>query len=701
MNKTVISYFDVDNIKDAEMHLAWPCRLYKILVPVKKQTNVDIFEKVILQLVNERIDDIDALHKMTGLPINFIKLIVQRLQSLGLLEKKLKLTDKGKEVIVSIEVIQSQNEWEVFSILVENQTGEVLDIISNDSVNKPVFISEENLSGLKIDLGTSGKSIKLFLKFINSSLSNKDRDFNIIEIRSIFANVQKRLLVCQNYDFMEDFSLSSLHHSFDKVELSEEPINVCLHCAVYFNESNNFIYVEDGLGYSQKLTNILPKNIKEQIKRKLIIQNKEGTNFDKKIDKNNIIAHNIKNINDLFNEIKKYDSENPNHNKNKKYYSNQNELIKLLYDTIEHGFAYVHRTRAFEEWKSYIKDNYEINYSQIRNILVDKLNLKETKNFDLMIKQLSKVTYGQVNSLLFGNVTLMPLLVKAIYASQILENYPLLVLLKLQPNLFDDLYRLHQLRNKITHGDKAKLLPKEIIVHIYQNSMEIVRILYPKLALYQQNFTQYTDRELSQKYLKAEIRFAHHFQDNIPELVRDNLFHLFGLTYFEKTINKKSYEVVTHVERVKYIRYLSSSVEKSLLFQIEYLMSMSNQIPSYGEYEFLEWLKEKNITTPTALERKIAKLNPRKIKTMYEKINTLALLDLFIFYLFLSMNFSDLSLNLIINQNIDLSEIIVKIHQFRGHGNGLTDEFYQATDEQIIALQKSAFLIIQVLTQSY
>lgn len=702
MSPNIISYFHVEMTDGAVIHLAWPCRLFKILVPIKKNSNFDVFEKTILQLIHEHVSDVDALHKTTGLPMDFIKLIVQRLHSLGLVEKNLKLTERGKEAVLLIDTIQSQKEWTSIGILVENHTGKILDIIGNDDVNKFVCIDGNYGDNVGIILGTSGESKNINLKKIREISSDKYKEINVIEIKSTFKKFQKRILGCKNTDFLDNFPLNglSLHSSFDEIKYISEPIDVYLHCIVRFNEGNNFIYVEDGFGYSQILTNALPKDIKNDVRNRLLIKTKDKISSYSQSNKSDIIFNNIKALNNLFKKIQSYTQQEQSKNKNQELLSNQQEFIKLLYDTIEHSFAYVNTTRVFNEWASCIKDSSADNYKQIKHIFIHKFKLKITDDMEKVLMQLSKVSYGQVNSLYFGNVSLIPLLVKSIYACQVLDNHPLIVLLKLQPDLFINLHKLHQLRNKISHGNKLKSLPQDLVSRINEFGIDIVKLLYPKLILTDKENIHYYDRELSQKYLKAEIRLNKHFQDLIPELVRDNLFRLFGLDYVEKDINKQSKEIITETDKLKYIVYLSSSIEKALVFQIEYLMGMGS-IPNYQEKEFLEWLDVNKINISATLEKKIKKINQSKIRKMYEYTNTLALLDLFIFYLFLSMSFNDLSLQIMINQEINISETIVKIHQFRGHGNNITDEFCQVNDAQIIKLQEDTFLIIQILTQSY
>lgn len=112
---------------------------------------------------------------------------------------------------------------------------------------------------------------------------------------------------------------------------------------------------------------------------------------------------------EFFGKIENYyrNSTSNSTNKTKQKQSNERELFKSLYDAIEHTLAYVNHQRKFEEWGSFVKQSHKKNYANLIHIVLNELNFN---NNEPMFRQLAKVTYGQVNSLSQGNVSLMPLL---------------------------------------------------------------------------------------------------------------------------------------------------------------------------------------------------------------------------------------------------------------------------------------------------
>lgn len=690
---TIMSYFDVDTIKNAQQHLAWSCCLYKVLVPIKKKSVVNIFEETILRLISERLDKIEDLHQATGLPENFILLIVKKLQAQRLIDNQLKLTNKGKETISLIEDISTQNDMAVIGLLMEKTKGELLDIIDYENSSKKLFVEESSSQGFKVFFGTSGKAENIYLEKIYGNYHTK-KNLSVLDIKSIFKNFKNRV-----FENNKDFEQYILHSSFNDIKIIGEPEIVYLHCAIYFDENSNFIYVKDGIGYSKTLTNLLPNPIKQKVRKNLLIDKSNGERNDNNIH-NDIIIDNIKNIHRLYQKIEEFKESNAHLNKLKKNIENKRELLKLLYDTIEHALAYLHQIRPFDEWGSYIKPDYDKNYQNLKKILVDEYKLNDTKDMQKMLSYFSKVNYGQINSLSFGNISLMPLLVKAIYASQVLDDYVFMDLLKKNPSIFDYFSQLHYFRNSVSHGDDINNLTFEQVSHVYHSGIDIIMNLYPRLISKSSDILKSND-DLSQKYLKAEIRLDKYFDNHVPDMVRHNLFRLFELDYELKRIDGKEREMIVASEKLKFIQHLSSSTEKSLQFHIKYLMTKDDKHAIYYAADFQEWLAKKNLTMNKSISKKLQNMNQSKIRKMYERLDKYALLDLFIFYLFLSMQYDETALLTLLNQEVDIADIIGTLHTFRGHVNEITNEFDKISDEELVKFQKQVFLIIKVLIQSY
>lgn len=697
MSNTIISYFDEEIIGQPVQHLAWHCRLYTLLVPMKKSSNINIFEQTLLRLIAERVDSMENLVKITGLSAGFVQLITWRLQSLNLINKFLILTDKGKEAVSLFNTVSKDSELNKITILVESHTGNILDIVGNDNVNRKIIVQDEYDGRIKVTLGSKGRSNNISLIKIGDTHKSAETP-SLFEVKTVFNNFQKRMLNANSLT-REEFDIQNLvpHQSFDGIFLCSEPINIFLHCAVYFDSNSNFLFVKDGIGYSQTLTNILPKEIKRDIKNRLIAREINYSDQNGDVS-NNIIISNLKEIKRLKKHIDDYNKGSISKNKKQFYHSNQKELVKVLYDTIEYALSELHRTHPFDEWPSFVKDDCNKNYISLQKILIDKCNVSRTAQLEKMLIILSNVNYGQVKSLNYGNMSLMPLLVKSIYSSVNLDNYAFSHLLKVYPNIFDYLHRLHGLRNSVSHGDNIKFLEYDDILDIYKIGLETIRILSPKSNLSIKDLLD-NNEDLSQKYLKADVRLFTHFPNFLPEKVRNNLFVLFELNYYGKHINEKYYEIIQNSDKLRYIRQLSASIEKTLLYQIENFVLKYGNVKKFDLKSFNLWLAENKFNTDKILNKKLQNLNKKHIVRISQKVGKLVLFDLLIYYLILSFLYDDINIQTLNSQNINIVDLIANIHRLRGHNNVLTDEFKNMADENLLNLQQKTFLTIQILTQ--
>lgn len=95
-----------------------------------------------------------------------------------------------------------------------------------------------------------------------------------------------------------------------------------------------------------------------------------------------------------------------------------------------------------------------------------------------MFRQLAKVTYGQVNSLSQGNVSLMPLWLRIFMPVKIWRTTPFSTLATVEPNLFNLLYRLKGLRNTVSHGEQFREMGFDEINSLYIRVKKVITFLY-------------------------------------------------------------------------------------------------------------------------------------------------------------------------------------------------------------------------------
>lgn len=707
----VINYFD--KAPSEKFHrLAWSCQLHHFLVPIKKNAPVNIFEETILKLIKEGVDSVEKLSQTTGLSKDFIGFIVQRLRSLELLDLYLSLTDSGNQAINALETIQVEGEPAVIGILVENITSKLLDIIVIDYSNHTLPVEKYSGDTVFVSIGSAGTAQTLNLKIVGNHTNSDNKNISTMDVKTIFRKFQKRLYSHKNPITAENSESANLtlHRSFEQVETVGQPLNVYLYCMAFFDKNSNFISVQDGFGYSLALTSALPKNISHYIKQKELmyeIKNEQRDATEEQVSQEKRRQREIKKDNilrelmaseEFFGKIENYyrNSTSNSTNKTKQKQSNERELFKSLYDAIEHTLAYVNHQRKFEEWGSFVKQSHKKNYANLIHIVLNELNFN---NNEPMFRQLAKVTYGQVNSLSQGNVSLMPLLVKNIYASQNLENHPFSTLATVEPNLFNLLYRLKGLRNTVSHGEQFREMGFDEINSLYIRVKKVITFLYPKSVKIQVTSTQDMGN-ISQELLKAELRLDTHFSYTLPEMVRENLFRLFKLSYEEIELKGKSTEVVINADKLKYIRHLSASFEKTLQHKILQSIRQKSEI-LYHHNEFEQFLKDNHIQANRSLQKKLDALDSRKVKKLFETIHQLTLLDLLIVYLLLENAGQSQSLQLLHAQSVNIVSVAMQIHQLRGHNNAITAEFEQLSNADLIKLQQQVFLIINILTNFY
>ena len=80
----------------ATRDLAWPCDAFRVTVPVRGVGGLDVFEHLLLRLLDDaRLDEV-GIHQATGLDLDLVTLICSRLRDLVLLTERNELTDGGR-----------------------------------------------------------------------------------------------------------------------------------------------------------------------------------------------------------------------------------------------------------------------------------------------------------------------------------------------------------------------------------------------------------------------------------------------------------------------------------------------------------------------------------------------------------------------------------------------------------------------------
>lgn len=116
----------IDNIR-AIRDLAWPCDAFRVTVPVRSTSSLNIFENMFLRLLGDaRLDEV-GFHQTTGLDIDLSTLICCRLRDFGLITERNELTEAGRSYLD--ENSQEVPRYEIRFLFRERVSGALLPII--------------------------------------------------------------------------------------------------------------------------------------------------------------------------------------------------------------------------------------------------------------------------------------------------------------------------------------------------------------------------------------------------------------------------------------------------------------------------------------------------------------------------------------------------------------------------------------------
>ena len=550
-----------------QTHLAWPCRLYKVIVPVEQKQTINLFEETILSLMAENLVDTKELSDYIGLPVEFVRFVKERLKHIELIDKRSQLTDKGKKAISILDEKIKTGREESLNIYVDLISGQTLDIVSVGSVRNKDFDHAENYR-VEFNLGTVGKNKRTQAMTLKYQSENLKPVLSTSEIHKTFKRFQKRQKNLNfNSEEQQDLNIDLLPSSFSQISFMSEAEIVYLHCVASLDQATNRIIVSDGLGYSRLLSNYLPKENARQIKKRFLSQNIRP--IAKISQENGLIISNLEKNFKLKNEIDELLQQTLTTNIDEAIVEKNYELLKLLYDTLEHTLYGLDRQLQHSDYKNsmYLDDDSQKN-SQYLAQCAQKIGFTVSEE---VRKELLHVTFGQVKAIDFGTKVLKPLLAKHLSISHLLHHHPFKNIVGENHLILESIRQLHKFRNKSAHAEFFNKINSSFFTRLYEDIIKVIFIIYPQahnVKNIQHNITLNT---ISQQNLRAELRLDQYFPEYIPNLVYSKLLHLFKLPMNVNKVDGAEIEIVEMSQRNDYILRLTVSLEATLKYALQKL----------------------------------------------------------------------------------------------------------------------------------
>lgn len=523
----------------SQVDILFPCNMFDVALPVMPKPELNIFEETVLRFVHFGLSDREQLAETTTLEQELIVFILSRLQNIGYLNKRNKLTDRGKSYFDNN---TKTTELKRIKIFVELNTGKVLPMIYPKDVQLSHQEGLLNIEEGKIKflVGTTGKSKQIWAYFLDEDKSFGDKSITVNDVSQAVKMYDKkrrqyRIVRRDDNSFM---SVAGL------ISINEIPELIYLHCTAAVQKTSGEFFISDGFGMGfsqifketlqQKRPDLIQK-IKQQGEQYRIGQDEKQeemmtvTGFDKTVYQYPEIANCIRQASKKWNVII---STEIGVNAETRRNDALNEYPKLMYDLLEWTFRYVVNETHTSPIPAYL---FQKNGGEFLKRCAEKIRVNIPPDFSSLLK----VSAGAIDSSQNGNKVVMePLLAILIFDASVdpQKRHPLFRLISYENNIpfksekeinqkqlsewkkkysfIEFIASLKLLRDTARHGDK-NVISKDNVEIIRDRTYQIVKNIMPILkgeGIEIKIETQETD--INQSYLKAQNKLESYFGYN-------------------------------------------------------------------------------------------------------------------------------------------------------------------------------------------
>lgn len=487
----------------ATQDILWPCLRFAISLQAKAHQELNLFESTLLRLISEGGSELDELSQQMGLSneeerqSSLVEFLSLKLQQLGLVTDRLRLTADGEQVLDKI----NSNETKVVGATVYFDLINYcwLPVISRGEL-KPVSVELLENRLVEFSQGSVGKAktiqaIPLLCETVNRKTPT-ERD--VIDIIKRSRQYSKKLNIYSSRSSNDEFVTRG-----GNISVNPEGELVYLHCYAFAVSGINSFYVSDGFRstiqdrFTRGFNNYKKRESNPSIRMaydRLRDKRKRGHQLQ--------IKQTSKGLNSLYqvltaNKVK-------NAREQAEYESNLIAFISKSYSELEQILAECY---AFSKLKGCVS---ELASDQQRNANF-AIEIAENLGFELvnsmLVNNLLKTNKGSVIHLKPEQPVMSPLLFCHLLAARDDTMQPMAKLAREYPKLLIDIATLRRWRNPIDHGDLASIrdqIGDEQIELIYQLVSRVRQILSDWL---EDNNHQVSEQTLPDWY-KDDIRIA-------------------------------------------------------------------------------------------------------------------------------------------------------------------------------------------------
>lgn len=683
----------------ASMNILWPCHAYSITIPTKKESDLNIFEELILQLSEIESCTTSHLADITCLEEALVVFIQNRLFQIGYIDSCHELSKSGKDML-SRKKNHSLTELEftAATVFIDLITGQLLPFVNTKPlIFKNIYsMRTPYVKFLVTPLSDTPITARQIYFDAHSKFNNiiPKPDEIILAMREFSHNIKRYAFLSQNTDARLPYIPMA-----EAISIQDNPELVYVHCKLYMQKENPEILVTDGfgLGFSESFGKYLSSIDEEWIIRfkerglidQLTQREEDGSSLVKAqlepVSKYPMVEPKLSEAQKKYS-IAKTTTIKSEYSKQKKKQLTGNAFV-LLYEALEWTFRYVVFKYPNEEWQQVFGST----DSTANDLLLSSFATKIGFDVTLDTKGLLKVNRGKIMALNKGVVEFQPLLALAIAGAIQDSNHPMHSLASAYPQVLKFFKSLKSIRDAVNHGNsREEDLTIEILEKTLTKSERIIHLLLPDVRYNQNRENTLEESDFNQIQQKARITLDKKLGTNFMRIIgaplQEELMKL-AMLDSEKNYDQEVYK--------KYIILLASSMQ---LFLFEVAKTHTHANPT-----------ERNLLEQAFKAIVISGFYP-SVPTIPKEIRTVAShrLERAAFYassttlgaalltIFLVKSEDELKqLNFMEHTFIDL---IAELIQERGHGNLVKE---MRTRIEVDVLKDRVFGAIKVLQEIF
>ena len=228
----------------AYQDLAWPCDAYRVTVPVRTPSPLNLFEETTLRILGVTRADVEGLDKATRLPRDLVRLVLLRLRDAGYIDDDNELTAQGKVLLESLDVAPVEPELRVvFRELIE---GHILPVVFGGALEQEELVGVEgSWVAIRTGRGRGERILKLRrLKPSPGTIWSPPRS------RDVLRTIERHRRLSQKYMQLRSAGAPCPPPGRDaSVEVDASAERVYLRCRMFVPVGTTEFRISDPFGY--------------------------------------------------------------------------------------------------------------------------------------------------------------------------------------------------------------------------------------------------------------------------------------------------------------------------------------------------------------------------------------------------------------------------------------------------------------------